>query len=413
MSHILILGGDGYLGWPTAMYFSNRGFDVTVVDNYFRRNACTELDVGMLYPVPTLQERAKLWHEFTGKEIKVVIGDLTDPEVMRGLFDGRARYSWAVDQTFSGIPETIIHYAEQPSAPYSLINYRYANITVANNLLITNNLVWALRDFSRDSHVIHIGTMGEYGTPNIDIEEGWLEIEHKGRKDTFLFPRQASSLYHTTKIMDTDLFWFGVRMWDLKVTDLMQGPVYGIETDESEIGGKRKEERDSNLSSLTSHLSPLASIFNYDEIFGTIVNRFITQAVVGYPLTVYGKGGQTRGYLNIKDTLQCVHKSEQTPAKAGELRIFNQIMETFSANELAEMTQRVGKKLGYEVEINHLENPRKEAEEHYYNPTYHGLIDIGVEPHYLTDEVMEGMFRVVERYKANIRTDVIFKGIRW
>jgi UDP-sulfoquinovose synthase len=426
------LGGDGYLGWPTAMYFSNRGFDVTVVDNYFRRNACTELDVGMLYPVPTLQERAKIWHELTGKEIKVVIGDLTDPELMRGLFDGRVSYQWAVDQKFTGVPETIVHYAEQPSAPYSLINYKYANITVANNLLITNNLVWALRDFSRDSHVIHIGTMGEYGTPNIDIEEGWLEIEHKGRKDTFLFPRQASSLYHTTKIMDTDLFWFGVRMWDLKVTDLMQGPVYGIETEESEIGEQRAEGMEhreenggqnsslqsphSSLSSGSSLLTPhshLLTLFNYDEIFGTIVNRFITQAVVGYPLTVYGKGGQTRGYLNIKDTLQCVHKSEQTPAKAGELRIFNQIMETFSANDLAEMTQRVGKKLGYEVEINHLENPRKEAEEHYYNPTYHGLIDIGVEPHYLTDEVMAGMFRVVERYKDNIRTDVIFKGIKW
>jgi UDP-sulfoquinovose synthase len=214
-------------------------------------------------------------------------------------------------------------------------------------------------------------------------------------------------------------------MWDLRITDLMQGPVYGIETEESkirderkEVRGERKEERnDSNLSSLTSNLSSLTSeistIFNYDEIFGTIINRFITQAVVGYPLTVYGKGGQTRGYLNINDTLQCVHMSEQTPAQKGELRIFNQIMETFSANELAEMTRRVGAKLGYNVEINHLENPRKEAEEHYYNPTYQGLINIGVTPHYLTDEVMEEMFKVVEKYKSNIRKDVIFKGIRW
>lgn len=395
MAHILILGGDGYLGWPTAMYFSSRGYDVTVVDNYFRRNACTELDVGMLYPVPTLQERAKIWYEKTGYEIKVAIGDLTDPEIMRSFFDGRINYFWAVNHTFTGIPDTVAHYAEQPSAPYSLINYKYANTTLSNNLLITNNLIWALRDFSRDTHVIHIGTMGEYGTPNIDIPEGWIEIEKNGRKDSFLFPRQASSLYHTTKIMDTDLFWFAVRMWDLKVTDLMQGPVYGIETHESQ-GDLR-----------------LMTIFNYDEIFGTIVNRFITQAVAGYPLTVYGKGGQTRGYLNINDTLQCVHMSEKTPAKAGNLRIFNQIMETFSANELAEMTRRVGEKLGYEVRIDHLENPRKEAEEHYYNPTYHGLIDIGVVPHYLTDEVMEGMFKVVGQYKDNIRQDVIFRGVKW
>ncbi len=305
MSHILILGGDGYLGWPTAMYFSQRGYDVTVVDNYFRRNACTELDVGMLYPVPTLVERAKIWHELTGKEIKVVIGDLTDPEIMRAFFTGKVEYSWALDKKFTGIPETIIHYAEQPSAPYSLINYKYANITLINNLLVTNNLVFSLRDFSRDTHVIHVGTMGEYGTPNIDIEEGWIDIEHKGKKDKFLFPRQASSLYHTTKIMDTDLMWFGVRMWDLRITDLMQGPVYGIETEESKIDKR------------------LNTIFNYDEIFGTIVNRFITQAIIGYPLTVYGKGGQTRGYLYIKDTLQCVHKATITPAKKHELRIFN------------------------------------------------------------------------------------------
>jgi UDP-sulfoquinovose synthase len=389
------LGGDGYLGWPTAMYFSNRGYDVTVVDNYLRRNACTELDTGMLYPVPTLIERAKIWHEKTGKEVKVVIGDLTAPELMRSLFNGQITYNWAINKQFTGIPDTVIHYAEQPSAPYSLYNYHYADLTVTNNLRVTNNLVWAIRDYARDTHIIKLGTMGEYGTPNIDIEEGWLQIEHKGRQGKFLFPRQASSLYHTTKIMDTDLLWFGVRMWDLRVTDLMQGPVYGIETEEMQIDDRLK------------------TIFNYDEIFGTIVNRFIVQAIVDYPLTVYGKGGQIRGYLNIKDTLQCVHMSEKTPAKKGELRIFNQIMETFSANQLAEITQRTGNKLGYDVKIDHLENPRKEAEEHYYNPTYQGLIDIGVKPHYLTDEVMEGMFRVVEQYKDNIRKDVIFKGVKW
>ncbi len=397
MSHILILGGDGYLGWPTAMRFSNCGYDVTVVDNYFRRNACTELDVGMLYPVPTLVQRARIWRELTGKEIKVVIGDLTDPNIMRSLFSGPVEYAWALDKRFAGIPETVIHYAEQPSAPYSLINYKYANITVANNLLVTNNLMFAVRDFARDAHIIKLGTMGEYGTPNIDIEEGWIEIEHKGRRGKFLFPRQASSLYHTTKIMDTDLLWFGVRMWDLRVTDLMQGPVYGIETEES---------------ALTSD-SSLLTIFNYDEIFGTILNRFIVQAIADYPLTVYGKGGQTRGYLNIRDTLQCVHMSEKTPAAKGQLRIFNQIMETFSANELAEKVQRVGGTLGYSVRIDHLENPRKEAEEHYYNPTYQGLVEIGVEPHYLTDDVLAGMFRVVAQYEANIRKDVIFRGVKW
>ncbi len=395
MSNILILGGDGYLGWPTAMYFSARGHDVTVVDNYFRRNACTELDVGMLYPVPTLVERAKIWHEKTGKEIKVVIGDLVDPEIMRGLFDGRVEYAWPPGGKFAGIPETVVHYAEQPSAPYSLINYKYANITIYNNLLVTNNLMFALRDFSPSTHVIHVGTMGEYGTPNIDIPEGWIDIAHNGKTDRFLFPRQASSLYHTTKIMDTDLMWFGVRMWKLRITDLMQGPVYGFTTEEA-----GEDER-------------LNTIYNYDEIFGTIVNRFVVQAVVGYPLTVYGRGGQTRGYLNIRDTLQCVYKSQEVPARTGELRIFNQIMETFSANELAEKVRAVGARRGHAVAIDHLENPRKEAEAHYYNPVYQGLIDIGVIPHYLTDEVLEEFFAAVEKYQNNVRRDVIFKGIKW
>lgn len=393
--HIVILGADGYLGWPTAMYFSGLGYQVTAVDNYFRRNACTELDVGMLYPVPTLPERARIWYERTGKEIKVVIGDLSDPEVMRSLFDGRVRYQWAVDSEFSGAPETVIHYAEQPSAPYSLMNYRYANITVQNNLLVTNNLMFAVRDLAPATHVVKLGTMGEYGTPNIDIEEGWLDIEHKGRKDTFLFPRQAGSLYHTTKIMDTDLLWFGVRMWKLRVTDLMQGPVYGIETGESATDDRLK------------------TIFNYDEIFGTVLNRFIVQAVVGYPLTVYGKGGQTRGYLNIKDTLQCVHKAVDNPPAPGTLDIYNQIMETFLVNELAEKVRDVGCRLGYEVVIKQIENPRKEAEEHYYNPRYQGLLALGVKPHYLTDEALSSMFAIVARHKANIRKDVIFKGIKW
>jgi len=395
MSHILILGGDGYLGWPTAMRFSALGYEVTVVDNYFRRHVCDDIGVSMLYSVPHLVERADVWHKKTGHEIKVVIGDLSDPELMRSLFNGSVKYQWSIDKSFTGIPETVLHYAEQPSAPYSLMDYKTANFTLSNNLLVTNNLMFAVRDYSRETHIVKLGTMGEYGTPDIDIEEGWIEIEHKGRKDKFLFPRQASSIYHTSKIMDTDLMWFGVRMWDLRVTDLMQGPVYGVETEESMI-----DER-------------LQSVFNYDEVFGTIINRFITQAVIGYPLTVYGKGGQTRGYLNLLDTLQCVLISEQNPAKCGELRIYNQIMETFTANELAALTKEVGDKCGYNVEIKNIENPRKEQEEHYYNPSYQGLTNLGVKPHLLSSNSMESMFKFVGRYKDNIRKNIIFRGVKW
>lgn len=395
MSHILILGGDGYLGWPTAMYFSAKGYEVTVVDNYFRRHICDELDLSMLYAVPNLAERARIWHEKTGYEIKVVIGDLTNPDLMRGLFTGDVSYLWCINKGFTGIPETVVQYAEQPSAPYSLMNYKTANHTLSNNLLVTNNLMFAIKDFARECHVIKLGTMGEYGTPNIDIEEGWIEIEHKGRKDKFLFPRQAGSIYHTSKIMDTDLFWFGVRSWGLRVTDLMQGPVYGIETDESLV-----DER-------------LKTIFNYDELFGTIINRFVTQAVKGYPLTVYGKGGQTRGFLNIKDTLQCVHAAERNPAVKGEMKIFNQIMETFSVNELAVLTKSIGDELGFNVRVESVENPRIELEEHYYNPVYQGLVELGVKPHLLTRDMMISMFNEVAKHQENIREDVIFNGVRW
>lgn len=395
MSNILILGGDGYLGWPTAMHFSIRGHTVTVVDNYMRRNACTELDVGMLYPVPTLIERANIWYEKTGKQINVVIADLTNPAAMRSLFNGQQIYQYPADATFAGMPDCVIHYAEQPSAPYSLMNFEKADITLTNNLRVTNNLMWAVKDFAPKCHIIKLGTMGEYGTPNIDIEEGWLDITHKGRTQKYLFPRQAGSIYHTTKVMDTDLLWFGVRMWDLRVTDLMQGPVYGLETDEMAIDGR------------------LSTLYNYDEIFGTIVNRFVVQAVVGYPLTVYGAGGQTRGYLNIRDTLQCIDKSFESPADQGELRIFNQIVETFSVNDLADMISKAGISRGHNVTIKRLENPRKEAEEHYYNPTYQGLKDIGVQPHPLTTDVLDSLFATVEKYQQNIRPDVIFKGISW
>jgi UDP-sulfoquinovose synthase len=378
------------------MYFSNRGYQVTVVDNYFRRHICDEINVGMLYPVPTLVKRAQIWHEKTEFEIKVVIGDLADPELMRSLFTGtNLNYQWSINNKFTGAPDTVIHYAEQPSAPYSLMNYKTANFTLSNNLLVTNNLMFAVKDLAPKTHIIKLGTMGEYGTPNIDIEEGWINIQHKGREDKFLYPRQAGSLYHTTKIMDTDLMWFGVRMWNLNVTDLMQGPVYGIETEESAIDPR------------------LRTIFNYDELFGTIVNRFITQAITDYPLTVYGKGGQTRGYINIKDTLQCVHKAEQNPPKPGQLNIYNQIMETFTVNQLAKLTQETGEELGYKVQIKNIKNPRVEQEEHYYNPSYQGLIELGIKPNYLTKQSMKEMFEIVSEYKESIAINMFQIGIKW
>jgi UDP-sulfoquinovose synthase len=276
-----------------------------------------------------------------------------------------------------------------------MLNRRAADLTLKNNLTTTLNLIYAVKEFCPDAHIIKLGTMGEYGTPDIDIEEGWLEVNHKGRRQKFLYPRQASSLYHTTKIMDTDLLWFYVRMWDLRVTDLMQGPVYGLFTDENE-----NDER-------------LLPFFNYDEIFGTALNRFVVQSVAGYPLTVYGKGGQTRGYLNIKDTLQCIRLSLENPAKIGELRILNQFTETFSVLELAGKVQQVGASLGLNVRIQPVENPRQEAEEHYYNPKHSGLLELGLEPNYLSDDCLEQIMRFVLKHKSNIVRDQIFRQVKW
>ncbi|MGO9016259.1 MAG: NAD-dependent epimerase/dehydratase family protein [Dissulfurispiraceae bacterium] len=379
---VLILGGDGYLGWPTAMYFSNRGHKVIIVDNYFKRKAAMELDCEPLIHCPNLKLRADLWRGLTGKKIKICIGDITEYAFLSKIFN---EYH----------PDAVIHYAEQPSAPYSMISRDTAAFTLQNNLSGTLNVVYAVKEFAPECHIVKLGTMGEYGTPNIDIEEGWLEIDHKGKRDKFLFPRQAGSLYHTTKIQDTDLLWFYVRNWKLRVTDLMQGPVYGISTEEVDM-----DER-------------LMPNFHYDEIFGTVLNRFLVQAVSGHPLTVYGKGGQTRGYLNIRDSMQCVYLSAMHPAAAGELRIFNQVTEMFSVNQLAERVRDAGKRMGYHIKVKHIENPRIEKEEHYYNPKYSGLLELGLEPHFLTDAVLDNMLKVIEAHKDSINRDAIFRGVKW
>lgn len=379
---VLVLGADGYLGWPTCLYFSQRGDDVMGIDNYFRRYAGIELDAEPLFPTPNLAQRSKIWEGITERIIHTEVGDITDYGFLREIF---RQYR----------PDAVIHYAEQPSAPYSMMSRDKAAFTIKNNLISTLNIAYAVRETNPECHIIKLGTMGEYGTPNIDIEEGWLDIEHKGRKDRFLFPRQASSIYHTSKIQDTDLLWFYVRTWGLRVTDLMQGPVYGLATDETELD------------------PGLMTNFNYDEIFGTVLNRFIVQAVAGIPLTVYGKGEQIRGYLNIRDTMQCVYLSAAQPASQGELRVFNQVTETFSVNDLANRVRRVGDKLGYDVRLTNIENPRIEKEEHYYNPKYTGLLELGLKPHYLTDESLEHMFRIVHQYQDRINRDAIFRGVKW
>lgn len=379
---VLILGGDGYLGWPTAMDLAARGHRVLALDNYLRRDIAAQTDSEALVATPLLPERAALFRELTGHEVEVEVGDCRDMDCLDRVF---ARFA----------PEAVVHYAEQPSAPYSMRGYAEARLTLDNNLAATFNTVWAMLRHAPQAHLVKLGTMGEYGTPNIAIEEGWLTVQHKGREHTFLYPRQAGSLYHTTKVLDTDLLWFYVRLYGLEVTDLMQGPVYGLSTDQADLDGR------------------LMPNFHYDDIFGTVLNRFLVQAAAGLPLTVYGKGGQTRGYLNLKDTLQCVRLALESPPGQGRLRILNQFTETFSVSQLAQKVVEAARGLGLGVSVAHIPNPRKELEEHFYEPASSGFKDLGLKPHLLSPEVLADMLETVLRHRANIVPRRVQPRVSW
>jgi UDP-sulfoquinovose synthase len=379
---ILILGGDGYLGWPTALRFSARGHEVSVVDNFSRRRWHNEHSTDSMTPIRPLAERIDAWRELSGREIRSFVGDIEDGEFIDKLIAGT-------------LPEAIVHYGEQSSAPYSMISRRHAVTTQYTNVIGTLNLLFAIRDQVSDCHLVKLGTMGEYGTPDIDIEEGFIEIEHKGRRDVLPYPKLPGSLYHLSKVHDSHNIHFACRVWGLSATDLNQGVVYGIETDETGL-----DER-------------LITRFDYDEVFGTALNRFCVQAVIGHPLTVYGKGGQTRGFLNIRDTLQCVELAVDNPSEPGEFRVFNQFTEQFTVSELAELVKHAGEELGYEVEIRHFPNPRVEAEEHYYKAANTKLRDLGLRPHYLGEELVQSMLKTIERYKNRVIERSIAPRTEW
>lgn len=382
MRRILILGGDGYLGWPTAMHFSKLGHTVAVIDNFNKRKWEAEVDAGPLIPVPALKDRIRAWKEVTGKDIKMFAGDLVHERFVARVFD-----------TFK--PDAIIHYGEQPSAPFSMIGNEKAVETQINNVVGNLNVLFSMKRSCPDAHLIKLGTMGEYGTPNIDIEEGWLELEHKGRKDRVMFPKKPGSFYHLSKVHDSHNIEFTCRVWGLRATDLNQGVVYGITTPETEL-----DER-------------LNTSFHYDDIFGTALNRFCAQAVAGVPITPYGKGKQKRGFLNIMDTLQCVEIAMETPADHGEFRVFNQFTEVFSIRELAERVLEAAKKHNITATIKHVDNPRKEEEDHHYNAVNTCLIDLGMEPHNLSDVLVESMLKKIIDHKHLLEPAIISPRVKW
>jgi UDP-sulfoquinovose synthase len=379
---VLILGGDGYLGWPTAMRFSGKGHEVAVVDNFARRRWVEEMGGDSLTPIVSLDERIEAWREVSGKRITSYVGDLAEDTL-------------AADVVIDFQPDTIIHYGEQPSAPWSMRSVDHAVTTQQNNVVGSLKLLWAMRDHAPNAHLIKLGTMGEYGTPNIDIEEGFIEVTHNGRTDVLPFPKMPGSLYHLSKVHDSHNIHFACRVWGLRATDLNQGVVYGIETPEAKL-----DER-------------LLTRFDYDEAFGTALNRFCVQAVVGRPLTVYGVGGQTRGFLNIVDTLQCVELTANNPAGAGEYRVFNQFTETFTVAELAEKVKHAGAEVGITVTVENLRNPRFELEEHYYNPVHTKLPSLGLEPTLLSENLIESTLGVIQRYRDRVISDVIAPSTQW
>lgn len=381
-TRVMIIGGDGYCGWATALHLSARGYEVSIVDNLCRRQFDLTLGLDTLTPIATVHDRVRTWGDISGRHIDLQIGDICDWEFL--------------SQAVTGFkPDAIVHFGEQRSAPYSMIDRQRAVFTQHNNVIGNINVMFAIKELVPDCHLVKLGTMGEYGTPNIDIEEGFITINHNGRSDTLPYPKQGNSFYHLSKIHDSHNIHFATKAWKLAATDLNQGVVYGVRTDET-----------------VAHPA-LINRYDYDGIFGTALNRFVVQAAVGHPLTVYGKGGQTRGFLDIRDTVRCIQIAIDNPANKGEFRVFNQFTEQFSVNQLADIVTREGKKLGLNVEVNHVPNPRVEAEEHYYNAKHSKLQDLGLQPHLLQDSMIDSLLEFVIEHKDRCKMELIKPAVDW
>jgi UDP-sulfoquinovose synthase len=379
---VLVLGGDGYLGWPQALYLSNQGYEVAVFDNLARRQFDLKHGFDSLIPIQTLHRRIQRWAALTGKQITHYHGNTVDFDTL----------SWAF-QDFQ--PEAVVHFAEQRAAPYSMIDREHAVETQHTNVIGTLNVLYAIKDYAPSCHLVKLGTMGEYGTPNIDIEEGFIEITHKGRTDVLPFPKQPGSFYHLSKVHDSHNIMFACRIWGIRSTDLNQGIVYGADTNETALDPE------------------LATRFDYDQIYGTALNRFCIQAALGYPLTVYGSGGQTRGYINIKDTVRCIELAIESEPAAGEFRVFNQITEWFSINDVADRVERIGNAMGLDVKRETLPNPRVEAEQHYYNVAHTKLLDLGLQPHLLDDAEVERMINIALQHRDRVDPRLIAPTVNW
>ena len=398
---ILILGIDGYIGYSLALHLLKQGHTVFGLDNSSRRRRVHSVGGDSLTPIKTMMERdAYLQHVFNN------YGGMWTHTL--GVDRHSALYRLLVECE----PDTIVHLAEQPSAPYSMKGIQYAYSTQMENILGTLQLLWIMYEVCPEAHLVKLGTMGEYGTPNCVIPEGRVPkeclhqefelVDFSGSYGSavkgscpmsgLLFPRTPGSFYHLTKVHDTFNIEFACRTWELRSTDIMQGVVYGL----NDANGEDEFTR-----------------FDYDECFGTVINRFCTEAISGHPLTVYGAGGQTRGYLPLKDSIQCLTIAIENPAKSGEYRTLNQFAKTFSINQLAAMVFDIAEDMNLKPKIDHILNPRVEAEEHYYNPDHRKLSNLGYEP---TINHLNEIRKLIEQllpYKDFIRKDLLMPKITW
>jgi UDP-sulfoquinovose synthase len=380
---VLITGIDGYSGWPLALHLLSRGHEVVGIDNFVTRRRVREVGSWSATPIPPFPRRQAAVKEILGKDLGFHRGDMTDYEFVRGVVEHEK-------------PDAVVHLAEQRSAPYSMIDVHHAVTTQVENVTGTLHLLYAIRECSPDTHLVKMGTMGEYGTPNVDIPEGFFEVEFRGRKDRLPFPRSASSWYHWSKVFDSGDVMFATRIWGLRATDVMQGVIYGIRT--PEITDDR-----------------LLTRFDFDETWGTALNRFIAQSVVGLPITPYGKGGQKRGFIALEDSMQSLRIAVENPPHEAEYRVFNQFDAAYSVNELAELTHRVAQEFGLHPVVEHPSDPRVEAEEHYYHPLHDNLLSLGYHRTRELESVVREIFHDLIRFRRRLeaRRHVIMPAVQW
>ena len=381
---VFIAGIDGYLGWSLAVYLRAHGHEVAGADLLLRREWVSEVGGISALPIASRDERLRAFHETFGDKLDFRQADLMDYAFVRDFF---ADFQ----------PEAVVHLGQMPSAPYSMMDQAHCVWTQRNNVINNLNILWAIKEAAPAAHLVKIGTMGEYGTPNVDIPEGFFEVEYRGRRDRLPFPRQAGSWYHQSKVHDSHNTHFASKIWGLRATDIMQGVVFG-----AHIAEMADDPR-------------LGTRLDFDQCFGTAINRFCCQAVIGHPLTLFGLGKQKRGFLPLADSMACLRLAVENPPEAGEFRVFNQFENAYSISELALMVQAVAGETGLEVEIRHYDNPRTELEEHYYQPDRQRLLELGYQPTVDIKAVMKRMIEGLLPHRARIEShaEVLIPDIRW